>query len=90
MATITHLTREVKAWIKCKNGRDEIVRVVPDFDDSQRVFRYSLYYAFSENLSPLGCILFDTEGYWIYDGDILSVDEQEQLGKFIINYRELL
>jgi hypothetical protein len=34
----------------------------------------------------LGRILFDSEGYWIYDGSILTIAEQEHLAKFIIDY----
>jgi hypothetical protein len=39
--------------------------------------------------NTLGRVLFDADGYWIYDGEELSVDEQEQLGRFIINHMEV-
>ncbi len=90
MGGITHLTKEVKAWIKRKNGPDEILRVVPSWSSKEKIFRYRLLYAYAEKTEDLGCILFDAEGYWIYDGDVLSVEEQEQLARFIMNYVEVL
>ncbi|CAM3959459.1 hypothetical protein MUGA111182_19460 [Mucilaginibacter galii] len=33
-----------------------------------------------------GRILFDTNGYWIYDGSHLDISEQEQLAAFIANF----
>jgi len=38
---------------------------------------YSLYDPIAEQ--ELGQILFDENDYWIYYGDILSVDEQEEI-----------
>ena len=38
----------------------------------------------------LGRILFDAKGYWIYDGQVLSIAEQEQVAKFIMNYVEVI
>ncbi|MDB5129345.1 hypothetical protein [Mucilaginibacter sp.] len=84
----SELIREAKAWVKRKSGPDEIVRIIPDFKNEGRVLSYELYTAFEENPDYMGRILFDTKGYWIYDGEILSVTEQEQLAKFIINYVE--
>lgn len=87
MTAIKHLAEEAKVWVKRKNRKDEILRVVPDFDDSKVIFTYRLYYAFAAgNNCDLGCILFDLQGYWIYDGDVLSIEEQEQVGRFIINH----
>ncbi len=83
------LTREAKAWVKRKNGPDEIVRVVPDMENNN-VMSYNLYTAFDEKPDYLGRILFDTQGYWIYDGETLSIAEQEQVAKFIINYVEAI
>jgi threonyl-tRNA synthetase len=34
----------------------------------------------------LGRILFDKNGHWIYDSDLLTVAEQEQIADCIINY----
>jgi len=82
------LQREAKAWVKRKTGPDEIVKIIPDLDTKSSVLSYELYTAFDENPDYLGRILFDAKGYWIYDGDILSIPEQEQLAKFIINYVE--
>ncbi len=84
----TALTHEAKAWVKRNHGPDEIVRVVPDIENSGTVLCYQLYTAFEQRPDDLGRILFDTEGYWIYDGDMLSIAEQEQVARFIINYTE--
>lgn len=81
------LTREAKAWVKRKTGPDEIVRVVPDMENNN-VMIYNLYTAFDEKPDYLGRILFDAQGYWIYDGETLTIAEHEQVAKFIINYVE--
>lgn len=95
----TFLLKEAKAWVKRRQGPDEIVRVVPDIDDDNKALTYKLYVAYGSNTSNLpdeknpdylGRILFDTDGYWIYDGEELTIAEQEQLAKFIINYVEVL
>jgi len=95
----TFLLKEAKAWVKRRQGPDEIVRVVPDMNNEDRALTYKLYVAYGNNTRHLpddknpdylGQILFDTEGYWIYDGNELTVTEQEQLAKFIINYVEVL
>ncbi len=80
------LTKEAKAWIKRKSGPDEIVRVVPDMENKNKVLSYNLYTAFDEKPDYLGRILFDAQNYWIYDGETLTIAEQEQVAKFIINY----
>ena len=80
--------KEAKAWVKRKNGPDEVIRVVPDITHNGPVQGFHLYIAYEQDPDYLGRILFDAQGYWIYDGDILSVAEQEQLAKFIINYEE--
>ena len=93
----TYLMSPAKAWVKRKAGPDEIVRVVPDMEENGIVLCYRLYVAYGymkdnlpdeKNPDYLGRILFDTNGYWIYDGDELSVTEQEQLAKFICGYVE--
>ncbi|MGZ3765909.1 MAG: hypothetical protein ACXVB0_02490 [Mucilaginibacter sp.] len=82
------LSKEAKAWVKRKTGPDEIIRVVPDILNKSKVLCYDLYTAFDEQPDYLGRILFDAQGYWIYDGETLSIAEQEQVAKFIINYAE--
>jgi hypothetical protein len=84
----TFLTGEAKAWIKRKNYPDEIIRIVYDGENKAAGLTYKLFVAYDENPDCLGRILFDAEGYWIYDGQILTIAEQEQLAKFIINYVE--
>ncbi|MGZ3944428.1 MAG: hypothetical protein ACXVJB_05765 [Mucilaginibacter sp.] len=82
----TGLVTEAKVWLRRKNGPGEIVRVVLDAGIGSQVIAYNLYHAFEDDPGYLGRILFDAEGYWIYDGSILSIAEQEQLAKFIIDY----
>ena len=78
----------MNAWLKRKNGPDEVIKVIPDAVCTDAALVYDLYIAFDE--ACLGRILFDKEGYWIYDGNALTVDEQEQLGKFIQYNMEVL
>jgi hypothetical protein len=84
------LIKEAKAWIKRKSGPDEIVRVVLDTENKGLVMSYELYSAFDENPDYMGRILFDMEGYWIYDGEALAIVEQEQVARFIMNYVETI
>jgi hypothetical protein len=84
------LMTEAKAWVKRQNGPDEIVRIVPALESKSKVLIYNLYTAFEERPDYLGRILFDEQGYWIYDGETLTITEQEQVGKFIVNYAERL
>jgi len=84
------LIKEAKAWVKRKSGPDEIVRIVPGQENKGAGLSYELYTAFDERPDYLGRILFDAQGYWIYDGEALSVTEQEQVARFIINYVETL
>ncbi|MDB5061880.1 MAG: hypothetical protein JWP67_1723 [Mucilaginibacter sp.] len=86
----TYLDKEAKAWVKRKSGPDEIVRVVPDLNCRGTGRCYQLYTSFEEDPDDLGRILFDMQGYWIYDGDELSIAEQEQVARFIINYVETI
>jgi len=53
-------------------------------DDGDEILTYQLYDAYDGDCH-LGRILFDSNDYWIYDGEILSVYEQEQLASFIVN-----
>ena len=84
------LLTEAKAWVKRKNGPDEVVKVVPDLQNGAPVLCYLLYTAFDQNPDYLGRILFDEADYWIYDCETLTVTEQEQVAKFIINYVEMI
>ena len=82
------MTTEAKAWVKRSPGPGELVRIVPDeLEYGSRILTYQLFTSYEEDPEYLGMILFDAEGYWIYDGNKLKVDEQEQLARFIINYK---
>ena len=78
----------MNAWIKRKKEPDEVVRVIPDVQCVDAVLVYNLYSAYE--MDYLGRILFDDQGYWIYEGEVLTVAEQEQLGKFILHNMEVL
>lgn len=78
----------MNAWIKRKKGPDEVVSVIHDTQCGDATLVYNLYTAFEADF--LGRILFDDQGYWIYDGNDLTVSEQEQLGKFIQYNMEVL
>lgn len=90
MSAKTYLCTEAKAWVKRKTGPDEVIRVVPDVINGTANLCYHLYTAFEDRPDYLGRILFDAQGYWIYDGTDLTVTEQEQVARFIINYVEVL
>jgi hypothetical protein len=90
MTNNSYLIGEAKAWLRRKNGPDEIVSVLPDTENNGAVTAYELYVAYEKNPDYLGRILFDMQGYWIYDGEVLTIAEQEQLEKFIINHVETL
>ncbi len=83
------LRDEAKAWLNRHNGASEVIRVVPSYAPVGHQC-YELYAAYDETGENLGRVLFDADGYWIYDGNDLNVIEQEQVAKFIINYVEVL
>ena len=85
-----YLIKEAIAWVKNGPASHEVVKVVPDAGQNGKVLCYRLYTAYDPNPDYLGQILFDAQGYWIYDGDVLGIREQEQVAKFIINYVEVL
>lgn len=86
MVKNTGLVTEAKVWLKGNNGCGEIIRIALNSDISSKVTAYNLYNTFDEKPDYLGRILFDAEGYWIYDGSVFGIAEQEQLAKFIIDY----
>jgi hypothetical protein len=78
----------MNAWLKRNNGPDEIVKIIADVKSKNAFLSYELSLAYEEYY--LGNILFDKDGYWIYDGKILTIKEQEQIAKFIMNNMEVL
>jgi hypothetical protein len=80
----------MNAWLKRKNGPDEVVRIVHDTESHDATLVYSIYTAFEVQPDHWGRILFDEQGYWIYDGELLTISEQEQVAKFIIHNMEVL
>lgn len=83
----TYLKSEAKAWLKYRDGSREVVKIVPNVEQKQ-VQCYEIYSAYDQPPVYMGRILFDTEGYWIYDGELLHAEEQEQLSQFITTYVE--
>jgi hypothetical protein len=84
MIVRNYLNREAKAWVRHNSSASRIIQVVPVAVKGNGQC-YELYTDIPYCPDYLGRILFDEEGYWIYDGNELSVVEQEQLGQFIIN-----
>ncbi len=85
MINNTYLVNEAKAWVKRKNGPDEVVRIVLHVECKDALLCYQLFTAYDEQPDYLGRVLFDEQGYWIYDGNTLTIAEQEQVAKFIRN-----
>jgi hypothetical protein len=88
MMNNAYLVNDARAWVKRKNGPDEVVRIVLELESEDAALCYLLFTAYEEEPDYLGRILFDVQGFWIYDGNVLTVAEQEQVAKFIINYDE--
>ncbi len=74
-----YIGRLATAYLKRRWGESLLVKVVP-LTESDEVCIYDL---FCED-SFAGRILFDEQGYWIYDGQELSVEESEHLAAFIL------
>jgi len=88
MISTPYLINDAVAWVKRKNGPNEVVRILLDSESKDAEHCYQLYTAYDETPYYMGRIMFDAEGFWIYDGDVLTVVEQEQVAKFIMNYVE--
>lgn len=78
----------MNAWIKRKNGPDEVISVIPDMQCSDAALVYNLHAAYE--VAYLGRILFDDQGFWIYDGEELTVGEEEQVARFIQHNMEVI
>ena len=85
-----YLIKEAIAWVKSGPESHEVVQIIPDLVWEGKGLCYRLFTAYEPDPDYLGRILFDTHGYWIYDGETLTIAEQEQVAKFIINYVEVL
>jgi hypothetical protein len=90
MMNRAYLVNNARAWVRRKNGPEEVVRIAIDPESKDAALCYQLFTAYEANPDYLGRILFDAQGYWIYDGQTLAIEEQEQLAKFIINYQKVL
>jgi len=78
------------AWVKRGETAHDVLQVIPDTDWKGKGLSYDLFTAYEPKPEYLGRILFDDEGYWIYDGDVLTIAEEEQVARFIINYVDKL
>jgi hypothetical protein len=66
-----------------KTSMERWVRILPDEGDG-----YVLYDVFQERL--IGRILVDRDDNWVYDGHVLTPDEQEELaGTITGNQKEM-
>ncbi|MBE9663124.1 hypothetical protein [Mucilaginibacter myungsuensis] len=77
------MTTEMKAWLKHRDGSSNVIRILPDRNGPAAQF-YLLFTAYDAYPADLGRILFDADGYWIYDGDELKVEQQEQVAGMIM------
>ena len=69
--------------IAAKTSAERWIRIFPDTGDG-----YQLYDALLER--SVGRILFDADANWIYDGNALNIDEQEEIAGFISgNHKEM-
>lgn len=84
MAFTIHLAKESNIWLKRRAEQDTILKIIPDNPSDKIIPNYALFTAFDDQPQYMGCILFDCNGYWIYDGNELSVNEQEQVAQFIL------
>jgi len=86
--------------IDCKQGGQLILRIIPEFDDATEALIYGglAFQLLREDyveapgyeapkMESLGRLLFDHEENWIYDGDKLTIDEQEVAAEFITGHR---
>jgi hypothetical protein len=64
-----------------RTGSGRWVRIFPDLGEC-----YRLYDPLEE--LELGRLLFDADEHWIYDGRVLSVEEQEDVAGFITGHRK--
>ena len=68
---------------RTKISTERWVRVLPDSGEG-----YMLYDAIQEIC--IGRILMDASDNWIYDGQVLTIDEQEDVAGFITgNHKEM-
>lgn len=66
-----------------KTSAEGWIRIFPDQGEG-----YELYDALQE--ANIGRILFDAAGNWIYDGTVLTVEEQEEVaGSISGNHKEM-
>ena len=72
---------------KRRSGRDEILRLQLEEEGENIVYR--LFPAYEPDAPDLGRLLFDEHGHWIYDGDDLSVEESEEVARFIMRLNKV-
>jgi len=90
MNTQEYLETVENLKIEQPDGGYKLVRAEPDGNGGYRLREDDLgvFFLFFTNLqeastqnacADLGHILFDDQGYWVYEGTGLAIDEQEQL-----------
>ena len=73
------LSPEVPKSVKLSTGR--WVHILPDTGEGYRV-----YDPIAE--LDLGRILFDAQEHWIYDGELLTIPEQEEIAGAITGHQQ--
>ncbi|OKS87510.1 hypothetical protein [Mucilaginibacter polytrichastri] len=93
---LTYLKSADSLKLKREDNTFRLVRVEP-FGEGEIAYRLreddtGVFFQFFEGLgeiagedtgSDLGRIMFDEQGYWVYDGTGLTIQEQEQLAEQI-------
>lgn len=64
-----------------QTGTGRWVRILPDEGEG-----YRLYDLLNERF--IGRLLFDADDNWIYDGEVLSVDEQEDIAGLLTGHQK--
>ncbi|MEO6850983.1 MAG: hypothetical protein ABI166_10140 [Mucilaginibacter sp.] len=80
-----------------KQGGQLTLRVIPEYNDATEALIYGglafqLFHVEvpgyeAPKMELLGRLLFDREENWVYDGDKLTIDEQEEAAGFITGHR---
>jgi hypothetical protein len=66
-----YLIKGAIAWVKNGPESHEVVQIVPEMIHKGKVLCYRLYTAYEPNPDYLDQVLFDVQGYWIYNGKYL-------------------
>ncbi|HTK19206.1 MAG TPA: hypothetical protein VL442_06835 [Mucilaginibacter sp.] len=89
------LMKPAKQLVRMKSGKKELVMIARATVHAPSGFSYALHIAFKWTEDSevgesrrhfVGRILVDVDRNWRYDGEFFAVEEQEQIGEFIVNH----